>query len=144
MLRIKPIKDKVWHTPVKSYFGDAGWDVRSTEHKILQPGESYRFMLGFRIIGERGKVYTIEDRSSMAMKGIAVKGKVIDNGYNGEVSVILQNHNAIGEIEINDGDKIAQLLIQLVEDDNILLIDNNYIDVPLKAREQHGTGSSGV
>ena len=129
--------------PIKSYEGDAGWDVRSIEDKILQPGEHYKFKLGFKIIGQPGKVYLTQARSSYAINyGINVIGNVIDNGYRGEVSVILQNSNAIGKFEVKRGDKIAQILIQNVDDDNTLIINGNLIITELSKREEKGYGST--
>lgn len=149
MLKIKKIEGKIYHKPAKSYQGDAGWDVRSCERKVLQPGETHRFLLGFSIIGEPGRVYMTEDRSSMALKGLHVVGRVIDNGYAGEVSIILYNANGAGEIEIKDGDKIAQILVMPVSDDSLLIdgeksLLDQYAAQSLPSREDKGTGSSGV
>lgn len=143
MLKIESIEGKYFINPTKSYIGDAGWDVLSLERKVLQPGEIYKFLLGFRIIGEPGKYYRTEDRSSMALKGLKVVGPVIDNGYRGEVSIILANTLSLGEIEINYGDKIGQILIHNVEDDSTLIINKKLQYSELKNREDHGYGSSG-
>ncbi len=52
----------------------------------------------------------IEERSSMAMKGIRVSGGIIDSDYRGSIGVIL--YNTGNEIfTINKGDRIAQLII---------------------------------
>jgi dUTP pyrophosphatase len=144
MLRLETIEGKEPELPTKSYKGDAGWDFRSMEHKILQPGECYRFMLGFRIIGERGKVYITHARSSLAINhGLDVIGDIIDNGYRGEISIVLQNTYGFGEVEINKGDKIGQILIQDVDDTAKLIVDSVVIDNELPERLDQGTGSSG-
>lgn len=142
MLRIESIREG-FYLPTKAYKGDAGFDVKSMENKIMQPGEVYKFKLGFRILGEPGKVYITEDRSSLASKGFIVVGRIIDNGYRGEVSVILNNTLGCGEIEIKVGDKIAQILVHNVDDDNLLIADDEPIQTLLTERENHGTGSSG-
>lgn len=132
--------------PSKAHEGDAGWDVYSRENKILQPGEHHKFNLGFKILGQKGKVYITQARSSFAINhGINVIGNVIDNGYRGEVSVILQNSNSIGEFEIKENDKIAQILVVPVEDDGVLFVDGVIQDefVNLPSREEKGYGSSG-
>lgn len=143
MLRIELIK-KDFYVPTKSYIGDAGWDVMSMEDKVLQPGEHYQFKLGFRILGQPGKVYITHGRSSLAIKhGIDVIGDVIDNGYRGEVSVILQNRYGVGETEIKKGDRIAQILIQDVDDDSRLMIDGRDYTRELGFRKDNAYGSSG-
>lgn len=143
MLRIETIAGKIPFIPTKQHIGDCGWDVYSLEHKILQPGETYKFMLGFKILGERGKYYRTEDRSSMALKGLKVIGPVIDNGYRGEVSIILHNMLNIGEFEIKKGDKIAQILVELVEDDNVLETNGELQTITLTDRNTSGYGSTG-
>ncbi len=145
MLVIETIKDRACVAPTKSYKGDAGWDVYSTESYVLQPGETRRFLLGFRIIGQPGQVYITEDRSSLAMRGLQVVGRVIDNGYRGEVSMILHNSNGAGEILINKGDKIGQILIFETDDGETLWMDGRQVESkPLGFREDKGTGSSGA
>lgn len=143
MLRIEKIEGKAYYKPTKSYKGDAGWDVRTTERKVLQPGEVHRFMLGFRIIGESGKVYLVEDRSSLALRGLIVTGRVIDRGYMGEVSVIMHNTNSVGEEFFMEGDKIAQILVIPVDEDNLLIDQGDEFAPELPYRDDKGTGSSG-
>ncbi len=51
----------------------------------------------------------VRDRSSMAARGIATTGGVIDSGYRGEILVLMTN---LGEeaIELKAGEKIAQMI----------------------------------
>ncbi len=143
MLKIKTIEGKKPFLPTKSYLGDAGWDVRSLEEITLLKGQIHQFKLGFAIEGEIGKVYITEDRSSLALKGLIVSGKVIDNGYRGEVSVILTNiANAC--YKINIGDKIAQILIYNINDSNVLEVDGLLTASDLPIRESKAYGSSGI
>jgi dUTP pyrophosphatase len=141
MLNIKTLK-KI-KLPSKSYAGDAGWDVYSQESYLLAPSEAHKFALGFYIIGEVNKVYITHGRSSLAINhGIDVIGDVIDNGYRGEVSVVLQN-NSLNHFKIAKGDKIAQILVQYVLDDNILIADGKTHLIPTKVRGIKGYGSTG-
>jgi len=144
MLSIQPMVDGL-KLPDKDYEGDAGWNLYSLDKKVLQPGEHFKFKLGFRIIGESGWVYLTQARSSYAINyGINVIGNVIDSGYRGEVSVILQNSNTIGEFEVNIGDKIAQLLVMPVDTGNSLLVHGALVkQLELKTRADKGYGSSG-
>jgi dUTP pyrophosphatase len=51
----------------------------------------------------------VRDRSSMAARGIATTGGVIDAGYRGEILVLMTN---LGDatVELNAGEKIAQMV----------------------------------
>lgn len=51
----------------------------------------------------------IRDRSSMAARGIATTGGVIDAGYRGEILVLMTN---LGDapVELKAGEKIAQMI----------------------------------
>jgi len=138
MLKIKPLKEI--KSPSKAHSGDAGWDVYSLEDKLLHPNSLYRFKLGFAIIGIPGKVYQVEGKSGLAEKGLTTIGNVIDNQYRGEVSALLINLSNTDKF-IEKGDKIAQILVKNVEDDNILIIDTN--PLTLTDRGEKAYGSSG-
>jgi len=56
----------------------------------------------------------IWDKSGLATQGLTNLGGVIDTGYRGEVKVIIKNLSE-DIINIEPGQKIAQILIQKVE-----------------------------
>jgi dUTP pyrophosphatase len=139
MLNVEPVDGVTdLKLPLKKNEGDAGWDVFCRERVTLQPGDTHQFKLGFRIKGERGKVYLVQDRSSLALRGLSVAGNIIDNGYEGECSVIMTNHSNAEEWFM-EGDKIAQILVLPVEDDAIL----NGEELLVKLRGDQGYGSTG-
>jgi dUTP pyrophosphatase len=51
----------------------------------------------------------VRDRSSMAARGVATTGGVIDAGYRGEILVLMTN---LGDapVELKAGEKIAQMI----------------------------------
>ena len=122
-LKIKPlVKDLIM--PSYAHEGDAGMDVFSHENYTLQPGERHVFDLGFATVLPAGYVALVWDRSSMAVKkGIRNLSGVIDSGYRGEWRLILLN---LGNepVEIKQGDKIAQILVQKVERAEITVVDS--------------------
>jgi dUTP pyrophosphatase len=65
---------------------------------------------GICIALQPGTVGLIQDRSSMAKKGIKTAGGVIDAGYRGEIKVILWNLSE-EPITIEKGNKVAQILV---------------------------------
>jgi dUTP pyrophosphatase len=86
-----------------------------------------------------GYVGLIWPRSGMAYKyGLDVFAGVIDSGYRGDIGVILYN-SQYNSYEINKGDRIAQILIQKVEDFELVEVD----DLEDSQRGKGGFGSSG-
>lgn len=86
---------------------DLGYDLYSAEHKLLLPGRTNKVHTEIAVELPVGYGALIKDRSSMASKGVWVSGGVLDNGYRGEVCVLMNCHEAV---EILVGQKIAQLV----------------------------------
>ena len=102
-------------TPSYGRIGDAGLDLRACEDFVLHPGERHFFKLGFALELLPGTVGLMWDRSGMAAKfGIHALAGVIDCNYRGEVCCVLYNTSK-EPYTINQGDKIAQMLIQKIE-----------------------------
>lgn len=81
----------------------------------------------------------IFDRSSMGVKGISKLAGLIDQGYSGEIIVILNRQTNSGTYHIKKGDKIAQIVYQKVETPRIEIVD----DLSDTNRGGKGFGSSG-
>jgi dUTP pyrophosphatase len=63
----------------------------------------------------------------------------IDAGYRGEIKVIVINHDRDNPIELRQGDRIAQLVIQRVEHARFEAVD----ELPDSVRGTGGHGSTG-
>lgn len=101
--------------PIYAHPGDAGMDLYSLEDKTLKPNERHAFNLGFALEIPKGNVALVWDKGSLPYKaGIHALAGVCDSGYRGEYIVILINLGS-NKYKIEKGDKIAQLLIQPVE-----------------------------
>lgn len=95
--------------------GDAGLDLYSCENYKLAPKERCSFKLGFALELPDDMVALIWDRGGMATNfGIHTIAGVIDSNYRGEVCVVLLN-TSDEEYQIKKGDRLAQMLIQKVE-----------------------------
>jgi len=101
-------------TPIHSHPGDAGLDLFSIENYSLLPGECVIVKTGISIELAVGTEAQIRPRSGLAVKNqITVLNSpgTIDEGYRGEVGVILINHGK-AKFEISKGMKIAQMVIK--------------------------------
>ena len=118
-IKIKRL-DKEIELPKYQRDGDAAMDIRSAvDVTIPHLGGIKRSRLavksGLCFELPDGYVGLVWDRSGMAFKhGIHTLAGVLDSNYRGELLVVLQNL-AFEDFEIHKGDRIAQLLIQKVE-----------------------------
>jgi dUTP pyrophosphatase len=114
MLRVKRLEASAG-LPVVAHPGeDLGYDVFALETTALAPRATVRVRTGIAVEARdpasgRPLGLLVRDRSSMAARGIATTGGVIDAGYRGEILILMTN---LGEaaIEINAGEKIAQMI----------------------------------
>lgn len=138
-LKIKKINPQAT-VPTKVNESDAGYDLYCVDekHKIA-PHSQVLINTGIAMQIPDGCVGLIWPRSGLAAKnGIDVFAGVIDSGYRDEIKVILYN-SSDKYCFIDRGDRIAQILIQKVENYAIEEVDN----LNDSARGLRGFGSSG-
>jgi len=125
--------------PKYAHAGDAGADLTASQKMLIPPRDRLLVATGIRLEIPEGHVGLIWPRSGLAVtKGIDCGAGVIDSHYRGEVKVLLFNHSD-NEFQIEQGDRIAQLLIQKVERVQFLPADR----LSETARSQMGFGSTG-
>lgn len=95
--------------------GDVGLDVRCIEDVTIPPGKTVKLRTGLQLArspeSSLGPVFLkVEDRSSMALKGITTHGGIIDPNYRGEFHVILFN-STDQPYSVKSGDKVAQVIV---------------------------------
>lgn len=122
---------------------DLGYDVFALEAAHLEPLVAARLRTGIAV--EALDPHTgaalgllVRDRSSMAARGIAVTGGVIDAGYRGEIQILLTNLSS-HSIDLKAGDKIAQMIPVPVLTGLVEAVDN----LAESGRAEKGFGSSG-
>jgi len=101
--------------PVVAHPGeDLGYDLFALEGVVLQSRMTVRVRTGIAVEARHPETggalgLLVRDRSSMAARGIATTGGVIDAGYRGEILVLMTN---LGEttVELKAGEKIAQMI----------------------------------
>jgi dUTP pyrophosphatase len=123
--------------------GDAGADLYSISELVLSPGERALVKTGIAIALPNGYVGLVHPRSGLGLKnGISVVNTpgTIDSGYRGEIGVVLINHDLHESFQVKKGDRIAQLVIQKVENANFKIVSQ----LPESERSAGGYGSTGV
>jgi dUTP pyrophosphatase len=97
---------------------------------------------GIAIALPPGYAAFVHPRSGLALKhGLSVVNTpgTIDSGYRGEIAVLLVNHDLHEPISISRGDRIAQLVVQRVEQAAFVEVDV----LPDSERGAGGYGSTG-
>ena len=140
LLKVKKLKDEAI-LPEYAHPGDAGLDVFSCEDAEILPSESKMIKTGIAIQVPGNTEAQIRPRSGLALKHkITVLNTpgTIDEGYRGEVGVILINHGD-KSFAIEKGMKIAQMVIKPLL--TVQVEEADELSDP--ARGQGGFGSRG-
>src|SRR3989344_991251 len=120
--------------------GDAGMDFFANEEVIIKPNQRKLVNTGISMAIPLGYVGLIWDKSGIASKhGIKTMAGVIDSSYRGEIKILLHNLSA-EEFKIEKGTKIAQMLIQPVEQKAIVEVES----LDDTKRGTGGFGSTGI
>ena len=129
--------------PAGAYDGDAGLDLASIEEVVLGPGERHTVATGLAVAIPAGHAGFVQPRSGLAARqGITVVNSpgLIDDGYRGELKVVLLNTDPDEPFHIRPGDRIAQLVVLAVPRITVTEAD----DLPPSERAERGFGSSTV
>ena len=128
--------------PSYAHPGDAGMDVRSVEELVVEPGGRKLVRTGLVMMLPPGYEAQVRPRSGLALKnGVTVLNTpgTIDEGYRGEVGVILANLGT-EPFRVEKGAKIAQIVIAPCTRAEIV----ETAEVDETARGAGGVGSTGV
>jgi dUTP pyrophosphatase len=128
--------------PRYAHPGDAGADLHSTVDVDLAPGERAVVPTGIAIALPLGYAAFVHPRSGLAARcGLSIVNApgTIDAGYRGEIKVCLVNLDPAAPIRLRRGDRIAQLVIQAVEQAAFRVVE----DLPESVRGPGGYGSTG-
>jgi dUTP pyrophosphatase len=143
MLRVK-LLDAGARLPSVAHPGeDLGYDVFSLETVSLAPQATVRVRTGIAVEARHPATgdplgLLVRDRSSMAARGVATTGGVIDAGYRGEILVLMTNLGSM-PVELKAGEKIAQMIPVPVLTGPVHQVES----LEDSARAEKGFGSSG-
>jgi dUTP pyrophosphatase len=141
-LKIKRLSESAI-IPQYAHPGDAGLDLVSIEAKAIAPGASQLIRTGIAIKLPPGTEAQVRPRSGLALKHqITVLNTpgTIDEGYRGEICVILINHGS-QVFQVEPGMRIAQMVITSFISVTVETVDALSEDT---ARSSGGFGSTGV
>ena len=155
--------------PTKAHADDSGYDLVAVEDVIVEPGATVVVKTGIAVQLPKGYEATVRPRSGVTAKTkLRVQLGTIDNGYGGEIGVIVDNNSRLsnelvvingnvydvtnktvaelfakyerGSYIIRKGDRIAQLVITRLPEVATVEIT----ELGVTERGGKGFGSSGV
>lgn len=98
----------------------AGFDLYALEDTFIKKGDLAKIRTGIALDIPNNTFIKIEDRSSLAVKGLRTGAGVVDNDFLGELHVVIHNisnsdNSRVGiwdkGYQIKAGDKIAQMIV---------------------------------
>jgi dUTP pyrophosphatase len=128
--------------PSAAHPGDAGLDLHAAASVTIAPGAWAVVPTGITIELPAGTEAQVRPRSGLAAKhGVTVLNApgTIDEGYRGEVGVILINHGS-APFEVTPGARVAQLVVQQRLEIQVVEVDG----LTATARGAGGFGSTGA
>ena len=139
-LRVKRLSSSAT-LPVRAHPADAGLDLHSAVDLDIPPGETRLVGTGLALELPPGTEAQVRPRSGLALTySVTVLNTpgTIDEGYRGEVGVILINHGQ-RVFEVRRGMKVSQLVVQPTLAVEIVAVDA----LSDTSRGERGFGSTG-
>jgi|TARA_R110001592_G_scaffold64801_2_gene199054 dUTP pyrophosphatase len=145
MITLKYSNDSKNENPEYVYKSDSGFDLRSSEEKVIEPKQVELIGTGLSFDIPRGFEIQVRSRSGLAAKKnlfVLNSPGTVDQGYIGEVKVILANFSDTS-VKIEKGDRVAQAcLCPVVTGEFVDFINNNNNNKKTE-RGSSGFGSTG-
>jgi dUTP pyrophosphatase len=128
--------------PRRAHPGDAGLDLHALDGTTIHAGERAMVPTGIAVQLPAGHAGLVLPRSGLAARhGIALVNApgLIDEGYRGEVRVLLLNTDRSEAFVVEPGARIAQLVVVPVAAAEVVELD----ELPTTTRGASGFGSTG-
>ncbi|PWN51790.1 putative dUTP pyrophosphatase [Violaceomyces palustris] len=125
--------------PTRGSASAAGYDLYASERVTIEKGKRKVVQTGISLAIPEGCYGRVAPRSGLASKhGIDVGAGVIDSDYRGLLGVLLFNFGE-SDFAINEGDRIAQLVIERIATPEVEEVDS----LDETVRGAGGFGSTG-
>ena len=128
--------------PVRAYHGDAGYDLCAAEAASIPPGGRVNVGTGIAVAIPGRHAGLVVPRPGLAARhGVALVNApgLIDSGYRGELQVTLINTDADETFTVEEGMRIAQLVIVPVPEIELVEVE----ELEETVRGVGGFGSTG-
>lgn len=132
--------DKRAVLPAYAHEGDSGMDIRCIEPVVIYPGETVKVGTGICAEIPHGYEIQVRPRSGMSKDGVFAVFGTVDEGYRGEIGVILHNSNS-QFVSYGEFSRIAQLVLAPVVRAEI---EETKDELSSTERGDGGFGSTGV
>jgi dUTP pyrophosphatase len=120
---------------------DAGHDLHASEEVII-PARTRRLVsTGLKVQIPSDCYARVAPRSGLAVKSVDVGAGVVDSSYRGIVKVLVIN-NKDEEFNVNIGDRIAQLILERIYNDDFSVVSET--ELSDTTRGDGGFGSTGI
>jgi dUTP pyrophosphatase len=120
----------------------AGKDLYTPTDVVILPHQTVVVKTGVAIQWNNSEYFLkIEDKSSMALKGIFVKGGIVDYDYRKEIGVILYN-STDQEFHLKAGQKCAQYIYMKIAFTSTEQVEK--LDECVESNRNGGFGSTGA
>lgn len=128
-------------SPVKATPHAAGFDLRSAYDCEIPPHGHQLVKTDLQIALPENTYGRIAPRSGLALNyHIGIGGGVVDADYRGNVGVILFNHSPTETFKVKRGDRIAQLICEVICHPQLQELEQ----LDETPRGQKGFGSTGI
>lgn len=137
-MKIKKFRDDV-RLPERKHETDGGLDCYIPDGFTIKPFETVCLGLGFGIEVPKGYATMFIPRSSTTTKGLICQTSIVDNGYQGEVHLILTNCS-LNTFTFNKDDRIVSMITYKYLEEGLEEVQEF---TEITARGTNGLGSSG-
>eukprot|EP00798_Chlamydomonas_sp_ICE-L_P017737 gene17737-24097_t len=137
-LRVQLLNDRA-RAPERKTPGAAGYDMHACEAVTVMPSSWGLVDTGIAIAIPAGTYGRVAPRSGLAVRGVHVGAGVIDEDYRGPVKVLLFNHSSTDCLKVEIGDRIAQLVLEVIRTPDVVVVDT----LDETTRGEGGFGSTG-
>lgn len=124
--------------PTRGSIDAAGYDIYADQSLLIEPKSTVVISTGIAMAIPSGYYLKIEDRSSMAVKGIFHGAGIIDADYRGEIKIVLHNSTNLPYL-INVHDRICQAILMKYHAEELMVVN----ELPSSERGFGGFGSTG-
>ena len=124
--------------PSRATAGAVGYDIASCERIVVEPRGQKLIHTALMVMPPTGHYLRLATRSSMALRGLSIRGGVIDPDYRGELKVILYNSSR-EPYRVEVGQRVAQMICERYTLPAVLEVN----ELPPTGRGSGGFGSTG-